>query len=293
MEDAEESSGDFFFAHAFDGLLPIITEELHRTGVSGLSLKTSETLGEFASADFLAGGDFAFDHLPLGHALDASDQHAVGRSDERERESLLADPAGAADAVNVVVQFAWQRIVHDMADVVDIQSAASHVGGDEDFEFSVTEGFHGLLSSGLVHVTVEAVHGIAAAAQISGEVIDQGLGLTEHDAVEVLGGVDQLTEHLRFVALVGEEVNLLDVFGEHLSAIDLNLAGIGEEPVCDLAHVRTHRCGKQPDAALSGRDLAQNRFEVVFESHGDHLIGFIQNNGLNSLKRKRSALQVI
>ena len=91
--------------------------------------------------------DFSFDGSQVGQAL----FRAEGQS-----RALLAGPAGAADAVDVVVRFVGQVEVDDVRDTLDVDAPSRDVGGHEDTNAAGLEPVEG---SGACALTLVAVDG--------------------------------------------------------------------------------------------------------------------------------------
>ena len=68
-----------------------------------------------------------------------SEQVEIALGHEADRLALRLRPAGAADAVDVVLGIDREIVVHHVGDAVDVDAARDDVGGDEDLDFSVLE----------------------------------------------------------------------------------------------------------------------------------------------------------
>ena len=76
--------------------------------------------------------------LADGHFKDVQ-QVQIALRHEAERLALRLRPAGAADAVHVVLGIDREIVVHHVGHAVDVDAAGDDVGGDEDLDFSVLE----------------------------------------------------------------------------------------------------------------------------------------------------------
>lgn len=59
--------------------------------------------------------------------------------DEREGVTDPSSTTGSTDAVDVIVIHFWYRIVHDVCDVYDVDTAGGHIGGYEDSDLVLFE----------------------------------------------------------------------------------------------------------------------------------------------------------
>ena len=72
------------------------------------------------------------DGLHSGRVVDLADLPDLARLDQRENRSGRARPGGATGPMQVVLVIVRRVVVHDQADVIDMNAAGGHVGGDQD-----------------------------------------------------------------------------------------------------------------------------------------------------------------
>ena len=94
--------------------------------------------------------------------LEVVDLVLLLEADERHRDALLARAGGAAGAVRVVRLVVGQGEVEDVRQVVDVDAAGGHVGGNEDLEVALLEAHHDPIARGLAEVAVDGVGPVAA-----------------------------------------------------------------------------------------------------------------------------------
>ena len=66
----------------------------------------------------------------------------LARLDERDRDALAPGPARPADAMDVRLGVRRDVVVHDVRDVIDVETAGGDVGRDEDVEGALAEAAH-------------------------------------------------------------------------------------------------------------------------------------------------------
>src|ERR1700722_773989 len=93
------------------------------------------------------------DHRPAGQLVPVH---------QRDRDTGLAGPAGAADAVHVGVLVVRALVVDHVGDVVDVDSAGRHIGGDQYVDVAGAELLECLLAGDLTQVTVHSPDGETA-----------------------------------------------------------------------------------------------------------------------------------
>src|SRR5690606_35839234 len=100
-------------------------------------------------------GDRLGRDLLLDVGLDVGQADRVALAGEADRVALLAQPGGAADAVDVVLGVEGQVVVVDVLHAVDVQAAGGDVGGDQDLELAGLELLQQRLALLLRHVARE------------------------------------------------------------------------------------------------------------------------------------------
>src|SRR5260221_2407367 len=68
----------------------------------------------------------------LQESLDATQEIGFVDRDEAHRIAAGAGSAGSADPMDVIVGLPRELVVHDVGQVLDVEPAGGHVGGDED-----------------------------------------------------------------------------------------------------------------------------------------------------------------
>src|SRR3984885_30671 len=93
------------------------------------------------------------DHRPAGQLVPV---------DQRDRDTGLTGPAGAADAVHVGVPVVRALVVDHVGDVVDVDPAGRHIGGDQHVDVAGPELLQCLFAGDLTQVAVHSPDGETA-----------------------------------------------------------------------------------------------------------------------------------
>src|SRR5205823_9452713 len=101
-----------------------------------------------------------FDAHP-GAALDQVELAPLAGADQGDRLTRAAGTAGPADAVDVGVGVPGNVIVHDVGDVLDVEAARRHVGGDQQVGLSLAEAAHHPVPLRLAHLAVQRLRQVA------------------------------------------------------------------------------------------------------------------------------------
>ncbi len=133
-------------------------------------------------------------------------------------------------------------VVDDVGDVVDVDTAGGHFGGDQDVDLVAAEGPEGLLAGALAQVAVDGPGSETAVNQFLGQFGGGALGLGEDDGAAAAAGLQDPGHNLGFVEVVCTVDDLADVlFGDAL------IFRVSRADVGGLCHVATchryHRAG--------------------------------------------------
>jgi hypothetical protein len=74
--------------------------------------------------------------------------------DKGQSLALFSGAAGAADAMDVIFICRRQIVVYDMADIRDINTSSSHVGGNQNLQMIALEKVESFLALWLIFVAV-------------------------------------------------------------------------------------------------------------------------------------------
>ena len=171
-----------------------------------------------------------------------------------------------------------------MRDVLHVDAAGSHIGGHKDIDRAVAKLLQRPFASVLPEVTVNRAGLEAALLQILGEFLRGPLGLAEDHGALATVCLQYPGDEFGLVHGMGAPHMLLDrLDGGHL------ITGVGGADVGRLGHVATCQAqdlprhgGREEHGLAHRRDPGHQLLHVGQESHVEHLVGFIEHEGLDA-----------
>ena len=118
---------------------------------------------------------------------------------------------------------------------------------------------------------------------VADELVGNFLGLhacaAEDDGIDAWVVVDDALEGMVFVLGAYHVVEVGDVLGAFVAAADLYLEGVAEVLACYVVYLLAHGGGEEEGATGRGDGL-EDGVEFVLETHAEHLVGFVEDEGL-------------
>src|SRR6266508_2859947 len=114
---------------------------------------------------------------------------------ERHGDAGLAGTSGATDAVSECLGILGEVVVHDVADVLDVQAARGEVRGDEDLDLAALELVERALALPLREVAMDRRDVLPAAQQGLQQAVDAAFGVPEDQDLLRLPPPEELLEH--------------------------------------------------------------------------------------------------
>ncbi|KAG1543388.1 hypothetical protein G6F50_013995 [Rhizopus delemar] len=216
--------------------------------------------------------------------------HFVGRT-QAERQALLIAPAAAADAVHVDCGVLGDVHVDDGAQVLDVQPAGGHVGGDQDRAALVGELDQDLVAFALLQGAGQGLGADAVGLQPFDQVVAADLGVAEGQRGDGAEVRQQARHGVQAVLAVDFVEDLFDAAGVVLR-FDLDFGRVPQEPGAELADVVGVGGRKQQRLAF-GRAVRGDGDDVVIEAHVDHAVGFVQHQRGQAGQVQAAARQVV
>ena len=234
------------------------------------------------------------DRLP-GHALEVAEHPVLARLRERDRHAGTAGAPSAADAMHVRVGGVRHVVVHHVRHVLHVESACRDVGGDEQVRLVGAELLHHPVALLLREPAVQCLGVVAARVERLGELVDLGAGAAEHDRALRLLHVEDPSER-RHLVRARHEVRHLSHLRD-LSRLERLVVDPDDERVPqvrpgDGRDARRERGREERDLLLLGC-RSEDRFEVLGESHVEHLIGLVEHHRAHRCQVHRLATDVI
>src|SRR5262245_22096360 len=218
--------------------------------------------------------------------LDCGDGFAVRARDDRDRSAAAPGPAGAADAMHVIVGMVRHVEIEDVADVRNVETARRDVRRDQEAHVALAEGVERRHALGLAHVAMQRRRLEAMANERAMQLRDLALAIAEYDGVlEVLARTD---ETARVVALF---VRLASGRDQEWGAVGIrrcrprprrrDLDRMVQELLGDAPDLRRHRRCEEQGLTGERHELA-DALDVRNEAHVEHAVGFIDHQELDA-----------
>ena len=118
---------------------------------------------------------------------------------------------GATRATNTVDKghwIIWYLVVDDVSDIIDVDTAGSNIGGDQDVYLAGAEGLQGFLAGLLPKVAVDGSHAEAAPGEIIGQMGGRSLGTGEDDGAPAVGSLQGVRDDGNLIHAVSLEGDL-------------------------------------------------------------------------------------
>src|SRR5262249_24778141 len=205
------------------------------------------------------------------------DRHAVG-----------AHAAGAADAVDVVLDIFGQVVVDDVRDAKHVDAAADDVGRDQVHHLAVAERLHDPLTQRLRQVAVHHRHPLALRAQVAEEAVGAALGLREDDALPRVLAVDDLQQQIELLVLVHREIGLADRVNRQLFWRDVDVHRAAHVALSEAQYIVGDGRGEQQRLPLR-RAVAEDALDVGAEADVEHAVRFIEDDVAQVLQSQHAA----
>ena len=126
------------------------------------------------------GGDPSDAHRLAGGPFELVEQPSPPRFHQGDGHPLAAGAAHPADAVHVGLRRARDVEVHHVAEVLHVEAACRHVGGDEQVRRARAETAHHPVALLLVHPAVQRLGPVAAGIERLREFVHLPTGAAEH-----------------------------------------------------------------------------------------------------------------
>ena len=213
------------------------------------------------------------DHLPAVQ---------VGPVDEGDRDARGTRPAGAADAVDVGLVVLGAGVVDDVRHAAHVDAARCDVGGDEDADLVLAELRQRLLARDLGHVAVQRGGAEPALGEVVGDALRLALGAGEHDDLLGVLGLQDATDDLGLVEVVGlvDELRGRRHHGGVVRRLGADVHRVAHVGAGQRDDGRGHGRREQHRLAGLGR-LRQQRDDVGEEAEVEHLVGLVEHEGVH------------
>ena len=195
----------------------------------------------------------------------------------------------------VVVAGPGDIVVEHVADIRDVETARSHIGGRQQHDFAVAELVQRRHPRTLIHIAVQSAGIEAVLDQRLVQDRDIALAIAEYDRVANLLGADQFTQQLALgpVLAVRAKTELLcDRLRRRRRFRDLDPHGILEKGIDEPLDFRWHR-GREEQRLAPRRQHLTDLLDVGNEAHIEHPVGLVDHQDLDAHQHDPATLQMI
>ena len=240
--------------------------------------------------DVLVRRQDAADDLCLDGAFDQFQLTEFPGRDEGDGHASIAGAARPADAVDVAFRILGHIEIDHVGDIVDIEAAGRHIGGDKDIHLVLAELLHYAVTLALAQIAVQPLCLVAPRGKGDDELIHTLFGAAEDDHLEIIRRIEDAAETVHLVpgliVVLGNGRRRDDflVDGHKLRCPHIFLADAQDGP--------GHRRGKEHRLAVH-RDLFDDRLDILDKAHIEHFIRFVKDEELNMVQFDRPSVQMV
>src|SRR5215472_1238427 len=142
--------------------------------------------------------------------LDGLDETPVVLAGKGEGMSLAAGPAGAADAMDIVLSMDRHVEIEDVAEPLDIEPAGRDIARDQDRDLAIAEAVQSLGAARLRHIAMEGRRVEPMLGEGTVEDVDVALAIAEDHGVAHVLGAQQMAQRLALVLVIDHRQRLND-----------------------------------------------------------------------------------
>jgi len=200
-------------------------------------------------------------------------------------QSSSTKSSRSSDSVKVILSGGGQVIVDHHGDLLYIDSSSQEIGGDQNSGSSGSELLHDQLSL-VESLRVNVRDGESLLVHSGGQLLDLLSGVAEDHRLVDADLVVQIAKGVQLPLLSFDvDVELSNSLKGELLVLDKDLNGVLEDLVGDLHDLRGHGGREDSDLAVAGQN-GEDISDDIDESSGEHLIGLIEDDVLDSLSVK-------
>ena len=173
-------------------------------------------------------------------------------------------------------------VVDHVTHAIHVQSSSRHIGCHKNIQFTFLKIVNRLLAFVLRDISAKRSCRKSASLQTFREISRGNLRTNEYDHRVELLTFEHARQCIELVRATHHPIALANRICRCRLGLDLDLDWIRQMAPSDALDRFRHRCREKRDLP-AGRRLLHNPFNVVNESHPQHLIGFVQNDALQCL----------
>ena len=219
----------------------------------------------------------------------------LARLDQRDRHALASRPPRAPDAMHIGIGVGRHVVVHDVADVLDVEAARGDVRRDEHVQRAVAEAAHDPVAGLLGEAAMQRAGVVATAAERLGQVVhlaacpgedERGRRILDVEDAAQRGQLVDPPHDVRGLAHAGDAV------AGRLLGVDRDPGGLAQVALGDPRDRRGDGRREERGLALC-RGGRQDRVEVLGEAHVEHLVGLVEHDDPRRIEAQAAALEVV
>ena len=213
--------------------------------------------------------------------------------DEDKRHSFLSSACGAAAAVGVHFHLFGKLVMDHEGKAFDIDAPGGDVGGDEKLGAFFFEGAHDLVAFRLGQIALEDIDGKAALHELLAEDAAAVFGAAKNEATLFALAFEEVADEVGFVFFDADRIAVVDIAIDHASGVNFHRLRFRSHAAFDeLFEDRRKSGGEQPSRLAVGGEF-DGATDLLFESHAEHFVRFIEDEILHVIDRKSLALEEI
>ena len=228
-----------------------------------------------AFADLSAAGYTHVGEVCLQRALQLAHFADIALADDAERDPRTPSARRTAATVGVALGFARQIEVDHVRNVLHVDAARRHIGGDEQLQCAAAVARHHTVALLLAEVAVDRVGVVTVLHQVLGEFLRFVLGAAKNDGEEIRCGVNEACKRGVTIAHLHHAVPVVDRFGRGVRAAYVDLLCLAHVALGNAPHFVAHGGAEEPGAFVLAGGF-EDRGKVFLEAHVQHLVRLIQ-----------------
>jgi len=210
--------------------------------------------------------------------LDIGQEVCAVFAEEAHRLAGVSGAAGTADAVDVVLGPLRQVVIDHQRNIVHVDAAGGHVGGDDDLLGSGPEFLQHLDPLVLRDVAGEHRHVVAEPREIVLQSQVHVLAVAEDDDPLIRFVAEQIKQQCEFLVAQHREEGLLDVFADHVFGFALEHNRVGQPVGGEAEDVVFQRRRKEQRLAVSlFGQLGDDPLHIGDEPHVEHPVRLVDD----------------
>ncbi len=184
---------------------------IEQINVKFIFMQVMENLFQALRGHFAPGRDEAVLYLGPDGPPNRLQLPHFARGHQGDGGAGFPSPPGPANAMHIATRIKRHVEIEDVRDIVDIQAAGRDVRRHQDVNFAASERRHHPAPLGLLHVAMQAIDIVAAAAQENVERVGLFAGPAEDDGLAHVFRVNQADNRIGPFAVLNDVEQLLNV----------------------------------------------------------------------------------